>query len=62
MVIADIIIDYDLIVAEMYEKYSTLKVFDRRFYTLVKVLGHQATIELQALNQLRLSGRSKKQA
>ncbi|KAF4626117.1 hypothetical protein G7Y89_g12046 [Cudoniella acicularis] len=38
--IVDTIIDYGLTVAELFAQYSTPKVFDRRFYTLVKMLDH----------------------
>ena len=48
-VIVDTIIDYGLTVAEMFEQYSTPNVFDRRFYTLVKVLGHPSNNRIKGL-------------
>jgi hypothetical protein len=48
-VIVDTIIDYGLTVAEMFAQYSTPKVFDRRFYTLVKILGHPSNKRITGL-------------
>jgi hypothetical protein len=48
-VIVGTIIDYGLTVAEMFEQYSTPKIFDRRSYTLVKVLDHPSNNRITGL-------------